>query len=209
MDAAETQRRQRHDGHGDDDDDGLDEERLVGEAQAGLTESLRPILARYSDPLFAAVILPRLGGSAAAEDVLRETFATAIEKIGSFRWEGKGIYGWLRQIAQNKIVDLHRRTQRTGRVLRALADEPADHPPPADEALIAEEERRRSRALIDEVFLLLPQRYRAAVRLRLIEERSREACAHAFGVTVATFDVVFFRAVRAFRRRYQELGGAP
>jgi RNA polymerase sigma factor (sigma-70 family) len=154
-----------------DEGDDLEEERLVAEAQSGRTESLRPILARYAGPLYAAVILPRLGSSASAEDVLRETFATAIEKIASFRWEGKGIYGWLRQIAQNKIIDLQRRDQRTGRVLRAFADEPAPGPTPADEALIAEEERRRSRTLIDEVLLLLPERYRAALRLRLIEER--------------------------------------
>jgi RNA polymerase sigma factor (sigma-70 family) len=203
VDPAETQRRRQADV-----DDDLDEERLVGQAQSGMTEALRPILARYADPLYAAVILPRLGSSAAAEDVLRETFATAIEKIGSFHWEGKGIYGWLRQIAQNKIVDLHRRTQRTGRVLRALADEPSDGPTAADEALIAEEERRRARALIDEVLMLLPARYRTAVRLRLVEERSREACADALGVTVGTFDVLFFRAVRAFRKRYLDLGGA-
>jgi RNA polymerase sigma factor (sigma-70 family) len=190
-----------------DEGDDLEEERLVAEAQAGRTESLRPIFARYADPLYAAVILPRLGSSASAEDVLRETFATAIEKIATFRWEGKGIYGWLRQIAQNKIIDLQRRDQRTGRVLRAFAEEPAPGPTPADEALIAEEERRRSRTLIDEVLLLLPERYRAALRLRLIEERSREACASAFDVSVATFDVLFFRAVRAFRRRYQDLGG--
>jgi len=182
-----------------------EEERLVAEAQAGRTDALRPLLARHADPLYAQVILPRLGSTAAAEDVLRETFATAVEKIGTFRWEGKGIYGWLRQIAHNKIVDLHRHSQRTGRVLRALAEEPAAPPAPADEALIAEEERRRCRARIEAVLVRLSERYCLAVRLRLVEERSREACAVELGVTVATFDVLFFRAVRAFRKHYQEL----
>src|SRR5215813_12036834 len=70
----------------------LDEEqRLITEAQAGRLDALRVVLGRHADSLYTTVILPRLGG-AAAEDVLRETFATAIEKIGSFSWEGKGIY---------------------------------------------------------------------------------------------------------------------
>jgi RNA polymerase sigma-70 factor (ECF subfamily) len=188
-----------------------EEERLVAEAQAGNTESLRVLLAGHADTLYAAVILPRLGGSAAAaEDVLRDTFAAAIEKIGSFRWEGRGVHGWLRQIALNKIVDVHRRAQRTGRVLRELAEEPRAGTPAADEALIAEEERRRARVRIDAALARLPDRYRAALRLRLVDEQPREACARALGVTVATFDVVFYRAVRAFRRQYDDGGaGAP
>jgi len=181
----------------------LDEEqRLIAEAQAGRLDALRVLLGRHADSLYTQVILPRLGG-AAAEDVLRETFATALEKIGSFRWEGKGIYGWLRQIAQNKIIDHHRRAQRTGRVLRDLALEPVAPAPRADDRLIAEEQRRRDRARIAAVLDDLPERYRTAVRMRLVEEQPRQVCADALGVTVPTFDVLFYRAVRAFRRAYQ------
>src|SRR5262249_25318859 len=125
----------------------LDEEqRLIAEAQAGRLDALRVVLSRHADSLFSSVILPRLGNGAAAEGVLRETVATALEKTASFRWEGKGIYGWLRQIAQNKIIAHHRRSQRTSRVLRDLALEPVAPSPCADESLIAEEDRRRDRS---------------------------------------------------------------
>jgi RNA polymerase sigma-70 factor (ECF subfamily) len=180
-----------------------EEERLIAEAQAGRLDALRDVFGKHAESLYGQVILPRLGSPAAAEDVLRETFATALEKIGTFRWEGKGIYGWLRQIAQNKIIDYHRRAQRTGRVLRDLALEPVTPSPRADEALIAEEDRRRDRARIDIVLATLSDRYATAVRLRLIEERSRQTCAEALGVSVATFDVLFYRAVRAFRRAFE------
>ena len=60
-----------------------DEERLVARAQAGEVEALRPLLTRFADPLYSAVILPRVGSAASAEDVLRDTLATAVEKIGS------------------------------------------------------------------------------------------------------------------------------
>jgi len=177
-----------------------EEQRLVAEAQAGDMNALRPVLARHAGSLYG-VILPRVDSPAAAEDVLRDTFVTAITKISTFRWEGRGIYGWLRQIATNKAHDLHRRAQRTARVLARLAREPDEAPPPAaDDVLIAEEERREAAARIAAVMEKLPARYREALRLRLVDERPREECARTLGVTVATFDVLFFRAVRSFRK---------
>jgi RNA polymerase sigma-70 factor (ECF subfamily) len=184
-----------------------EEERLIAEAQAGNVDALRPLLLRYAEPLFAGVILPRLGSAAAAEDVLRDTFVTAIEKIRGFRWEGRGIYGWLRQIAVNKVVDVHRRSQRTGRALGRLADEPAPPAAGADESLIAEEERRRCRVRIDAAMDRLTPRYAEAIRLRLVEERSRAECAERLGVSVGTFDVLLFRSIRAFRKQFEEMGG--
>ncbi len=68
------------------------ERRLVEEAQRGNLDAMRPILERYAQPLYATVILPRLGNPVAAEDVLRDTLATAVEKIDRFTWQGKTIY---------------------------------------------------------------------------------------------------------------------
>jgi RNA polymerase sigma-70 factor, ECF subfamily len=183
-----------------------DEEGLVARAQAGDMDALRPLFTRYAEPLYA-VILPRLRDAAAAEDVLRDTFATALEKIGAFRWEGRGVYGWLRTIAVNKATDVHRRAGRTGRLQDRLAAElPAATSGGADEALIAEEERAGAQARVKTVLARLPERYRDALRLRLLEERPREECARALGTTMATFDVVFHRAVKAFRKHDEEMG---
>jgi RNA polymerase sigma-70 factor (ECF subfamily) len=180
------------------------ERRLVAEAQAGDMNALRPVLSRYAEPLYGAVILPKLGNPSAAEEVLRETFIAAIENIASFRWEGRGIYAWLRQIATNKVFDVHRRAQRTARALARLAVEPRAAGPSADEALIAEEDRRRATIRVARVMERLVPRYQEALRLRLLEERSREECAALLGVTVPTFDVLFFRAVRSFRKHHEE-----
>jgi RNA polymerase sigma-70 factor (ECF subfamily) len=187
----------------------LEEERqLVERAQSGDRSALRPLFERYAEPLYAAV-LPRLGDAATAEDVVKDTFLTAIEKIDGFEWQGRGVYGWLRQIALNKVIDVHRRTQRAGRLLAAFADEaPLDAPVAvgADQALIAEEERRENAARITSVMAELSPRYRQAIQLRLVEELSREACAERLGITVGNFDVLLFRAVRAFRRLFGDRG---
>jgi RNA polymerase sigma-70 factor (ECF subfamily) len=63
--------------------------------------------------------------------------------------------------------------------------------------------RRRVQALIES----LNPRYALAIRLRVIEERPREAAAEALGVSVATFDVVLHRAMAALKRVMANSGG--
>jgi RNA polymerase sigma-70 factor (ECF subfamily) len=183
------------------------EHRLVEEAQQGNLDAMRPILERYASPLYGTVILPRLGDAASAEEVLRDTLATAVEKIRRFTWQGKSIYPWLRQIAINKVYDVHRQSKRSRRLADAMVHEvevesdPASH---ADAQLIADQERRAHRERIDQTLGQIQDRYRLAIELRLVQELSREDCAQRLGVAIGTFDVLLFRAVRAFRKHFGE-----
>ncbi len=184
-----------------------EEQRLVEEAQAGNLDAMRPILERYAQPLYGTVILPRLGDAASAEEVLRDTLATAVEKIRRFTWQGKSIYPWLRQIAINKVYDVHRQTKRSRRLADAMVHEVSVETDPdshADAQLIADQERAAHRARIDEAMAQIAERYRLAIELRLIQELPREDCAKKLGITIGTFDVLLFRAVRAFRKHFGE-----
>jgi RNA polymerase sigma-70 factor (ECF subfamily) len=188
------------------------EHRLVEEAQHGNLDAMRPLLERYAAPLYGTVILPRLGDTASAEEVLRDTLATAVEKIQRFTWQGKSIYPWLRQIAINKVYDVHRQSKRSRRLADAMVHElavesdPATH---ADAQLIADQERRAHRARIDRTLAQLQDRYRLAIELRLVQELPREDCAQRLGIAIGTFDVLLFRAIRAFRKRFGERFGEP
>ena len=185
----------------------LEEQRLIEEAQRGNLDAMRPIFERYASPLYSTVIMPRIGDRVAAEDVLRDTLVTAVEKIDKFRWQGKSIYAWLRQIAVNKAYDVHRRSKRSQKLIDAMAVELPGCTDPesrADAKLIAEEERRSNRVRIEETLDKLSDRYRKAIQLRLIEELPRDECARRMEVTVGTFDVLLFRAVRSFRKRFGE-----
>jgi RNA polymerase sigma factor (sigma-70 family) len=181
------------------------EQRQVEEAQQGNLDAMRPILERYAQPLYGTVILPRLGDTSSAEEVLRDTLATAVEKISRFTWQGKSIYPWLRQIAINKVYDVHRQSKRSRRLADAMVHEVAVESDPeshADAQLIADQERRAHRDRIDEAMDQLQDRYRTAIELRLIQELPREECARRLGITIGTFDVLLFRAVRAFRKQF-------
>ena len=182
-----------------------EEQRLVEEAQSGHLDAMRPLLERYAQPLYGAVILPRLGDTATAEEVLRDTLATAVEKIGRFTWQGKSIYPWLRQIAIHKVYDVHRQAKRSRKLADAMVHEvPAESDPAshADSQLIADEERRAHRARIDDTLARIADRYRVAIELRIVQELPREECAQRLAITVGTFDVLLFRAVRAFRKQF-------
>jgi len=182
-----------------------EEQRLVEEAKAGHLDAMRPILERYAQPLYGTVILPRLGDGASAEEVLRDTLATAVEKIGRFTWQGKSIYPWLRQIAINKVYDVHRQAKRSKKLADAMVHEvPLESDPDshADAQLIADQERRAHRTRIDTTLDRLADRYRLAIELRLVQELPREECAKRLGISIGTFDVLLFRAVRAFRKHF-------
>lgn len=180
------------------------EKRAIERAQSGDLAALEPVLAQHAEALFAC-ILGRVGERATAEDLLKDTFVTALEKIASFAWQERSIYHWLRQIAINKTLDHHRalgRRKRLCQALRSELNEAAD--PVAIASLSAEEERRIAGSRIEATLTGLHPRYAQAIRLRLCEERPRGDCAQAMGVTVETFDVLLFRAVRAFRKAYGE-----
>jgi RNA polymerase sigma-70 factor, ECF subfamily len=185
------------------------ESALIGRAQAGDRESLRLVLFRHADALYSRIILPRVGSPSAAEDLLRATMVTAIEKLHTFHWQGRSIYYWLRQIAVNKVIDYHRANQRTLRLAQTLQNEPDFAISSSDKrgpelTLIAEEERMRNGERIQRALGEMNPRYRRAIELRLIEEHSRDECARLLEVTLGTFDVLLFRAMRAFRRSFGE-----
>ena len=184
----------------------LDRERqIIDEAQRGNLNALRPIFEKYATPLYASVILPRVGDAVAAEDILRDTFYTAVTKIDQFKWQGRSFFAWLRQIAVNKAYDLHRKSKRQRRLTDAVRRElPAESAPEssADAMLIAEQERGISRERIDGTMDKISERYRTAIQLRLIDELPRDECAAKLNVSIGTFDVLLYRAVRAFRKHY-------
>ena len=183
-----------------------EERALVEAAQQGDRAALRMLLERFARPLHAAVILPRVGNAPDSDEILRDTLSRAAERLGSFKWTGAGFYPWLRMIALNLIIDRARRTQRRTRAETELERQAAVvqplHHAGAEEMLIEQQERAVALRSLDQAMGTLNDRYRRAVEMRLLEERSREECAESLGVTVGNFDVIFHRALGALRKAY-------
>lgn len=162
----------------------------------------------YAGLLYARVVLPVLKQPAAAEDVLADVFERAHGKLREVRIEDRSIFFWLARIARNRAVDVMRKRKverlavaklESGFAALGIAE------PSAESTASLQDEEQRIATRIRAALAALNPRYGTAVRLRLLEERSREQCAAELGVSVATFDVVLLRALRAFRKRWQEL----
>ena len=121
------------------------ERRAIERAQGGDLAALEPVLAQHAESLFACV-LGRVGERAQAEDLLKDTFLTTLERIQGFVWQDRSIYHWLRQIALNKVLDHHRAVGRRKRMCQVLRDEltaTAEPQTPAPSAALSAEEERR------------------------------------------------------------------
>ena len=180
---------------------------LVERAKRGDDKALWELFAGFSDVLYGRVLLPRLGDADAARDVLKETFLQAMKKIDTFQWKGVSIYGWVRRIAIHKAMDHHRKTGRFQRMTERLSAEvetTSRVDKLADEQLIAAEERRTNKKKVHDALEQLNPRYRRALTLRLLEERPRKECAELLEVSLGTFDVLFYRSVKAFKKVFGE-----
>ncbi|MBH25479.1 MAG: hypothetical protein CMH57_13730 [Myxococcales bacterium] len=196
----------------------LEEERaLVERLKSGDTSALNGLWHAYARVIYASIVFPRLPNRDMAEEVVQNTFLKAVERIESYQWQEHGILPWLKTIARNLSMDVHRRHKRAERFSKgytqhmevAESEQLATQRP--DRALMEQERlqqtRERVRAVLDGG--KLNARYHKAIELRLFQELEREQCAEIMGVKVGTFDVLFHRAVKRFEALYTKTYGAP
>ena len=172
---------------------------MVTRIQAGDRSAAATLFEWYGERLYRQVILPRLPNRELAEDVLKDSFRRALENIAKFEVRDRSIFFWLRRIAINRAMDIHRNQKRD----RCLPQESAQHsmstPPPAPDR---GPEMEETRILVERALSGLNPRYATALRLRLLEERDRQECADIMEVKVGNFDVILHRACIAFRNGY-------
>ncbi len=182
------------------------EQRWLAAARGGDAEALAGLWAAFAGPLYREVLLPRLRDPTLAEDLLSDTFWTALQRIDGTEDRGRSLWFWLARVAINKVHDLHRQR---GRRAEALARAAAAPLPPAgllpgggaapDEPLAQGELQRR----VQDCLATLNPRYRRAIELRFLEDRERGDCAAALDVSLGTFDVLLLRSLRSFRSAWE------
>ena len=180
----------------------------MSRAISGDRDAFGALYDAHAGRLFQRVLFPVLGNASAAEDALAETFRAAFARLDRYQPGEAGIYPWLAAIARNKALDMHRARKVTGRALanfEALLA-PLQVAPGSPEQLLDEaSSQQRLVHGVHETLAQINARYREAIELRFLQDQPREACAERLGVKVATFDVVLLRALRAFRKRWEEL----
>jgi RNA polymerase sigma-70 factor (ECF subfamily) len=195
-----------------------DTEQLLARAAQGDQAALGQVLERHRPRLRHMIALRldrRLQARLDPSDVLQETLAEAARRLADYaRLRPLPFYPWLRQIAWERLVQLHRRHVRAGK--RSVRREQADLPL-SDESALAladrlvsrgsspsdrlrhSEQRRRVQAILGQ----LAASDREILVLRYLEHLSTPELAAVLGLTPAG---VKTRQLRALQRLRDLLG---
>jgi RNA polymerase sigma factor (sigma-70 family) len=115
------------------------------------------------------------------------------------------VYPWLRVVALRIALDALRARRREtlfepDDLEREIDASERDLSRTGDVELCEKRDLAEARARVDQALARLNPRYAQAIRLRILEERSREEVAAALGVSVSTFDVVLHRALTSLKK---------
>ena len=173
---------------------------LIARVRGGDEQAWRTLYDASFEGLHVYVSWRAAGRRDVTEDVVQETWLTAVRRIASFEPERGSFSGWLRGIAaklfenRRRRDDVRRRRMRPLNPEAALAEAGDDGPEPEDLA------RRIAGALT-----ALPPRYEAALRAKYLERRSVAQIAEERSETPKAIESLLTRARDAFREVYRKL----
>ncbi len=146
----------------------------------------------------------RVGDPDTAEDITAQVFLRAWQAIHRYRPQaGRPFIAWLFTIANNLIVDHHRRSRHAHTGI-AAARHAADALDPEEAALNADLHAQIAAAL-----RRLKPEYQLIIALRLIEDMEYEAIARVLGKKPGALRVTLFRALNALRAELAARGIHP
>jgi RNA polymerase sigma-70 factor (ECF subfamily) len=162
---------------------------------AGDEQAWRSLYADAFDGVRAYVHWRCAGLRDLADEVVQDTWFTAVRRIRAFDPERGSFAAWLRGIAANLVRNhLRRREHGNGQLLREDQATTA----PAEAPLEKQEDAERvARALTE-----LPEQYEMVLRAKYLDGQSVIAIAEARGETAKAVESLLTRARQAFREAY-------
>lgn len=188
-----------------------DEPALVKAFARGEASAVEQVYRSCLAPVYAYAAA-RLGDRSEAEDVVQETFLTALRVAGGF--DGRSsLLTWLTGIARNKARERLRAIV-TARRRNAGAVEAAAQLLKIEDEALPEHAMRAAETgrLVGDALALLPERHRAALKAKYLDGLSLAAIGEREGVSAKAAESTVVRARRGFisalktlaRRRIQE-----
>lgn len=193
---------------------------LIAGVAAGQTAAMDALLVASFDPLRAAVV-QQMGPSLAKaqlepEDVIQETYAACWASLAKAEFDGfESFLAWLRQIAENKLIDIQRASLAEKRDVRrqvpAWGIQSGSYVNLLDAVSSPLSTPSRGAARSEGLAVLmvrlqqLPEDYRQVIVYRLIEGLPVAEVASRLNRSEAAVHMLFHRAIRQLR----ELMGAP
>ena len=157
-------------------------------------------LYRHAYPTLFAYARRRVASDADADDAVSDTMMRAMDRIGSFRWQGAGVHAWLVGILRNVVLEGHRKA---GRAVPTELLPVASVPGPLDR-LVDEMDHAQVRA----AFARLDPAERELLELRVVVGLSAEATGTVLGRREGAVRMGQSRALRRLRTFYAEVSDA-
>ncbi len=193
--------------------DDPDTRQLIERASGGCQEAREQLLARYRGQLRRMVAMrmdDRLSPRVDPSDVVQEALVDASRRLTEYlQSRPVSFYPWLRQIAFNRLVDLHRAHIRSDK--RSVKREQSMPISDASATWLAEGFLARDtgpvrrllraelRARVQQILAKLSEYDREIILLRHLEELSSAECAEVLGITEAATKQRHVRAVQRLR----------
>ena len=169
---------------------------LMGRVAGGDPAAARTVVDRHL-PGLVAFAWRMVGDGFAAEDVAQDAMLKLWRQAP--RWKPKAQIGtWLRRVAYNRCIDLHRRTRPGDDIAGLALEDPA--PGPARNLLAAEVSAIVRSAMAD-----LPERQRAAIAMVHFDGMNNGETAAALEVSVEAVESLLARGRRGLRQRLSDL----
>lgn len=174
----------------------LEDDKLVQEAIGGSEKAYKRLVEKYERALYYH-ILKMIKDKNKVEDLVQEVFVKAFDNLHSYN-TNYAFSTWLYRIATNHTIDYLRKKklqtlsidepvkQRDGEMKMQLPDESAQ----TDRKII----RSQRQKMVQKAIEALPEKYRAVIKLRHMQEKSYQEIAEILDSPLGTVKAHIFRA---------------
>jgi RNA polymerase sigma-70 factor (ECF subfamily) len=130
-----------------------------------------------------------------ADDVVQETWLTAVRRLRSFEPSRGSFFDWLCGIASNAARNAIRARRRQRQRSQPLEGDPPAKAPNCEATKQAER--------VAEALAAIPEHYEAVLRAKYLDRQTVEEIAAACGETMKAVESLLSRARQAFREAYE------
>ena len=171
---------------------GEPDERSTDRSALDEAAALEVLLAHRDE--FVDFVAARIEGRAAAEDLVQDALARALDRIGELR-AGDAVLGWFYRLLRNAVIDHYRRRAASARALERLAAEPE----PA--AVDPPEAPARACRCVSHLAGTLKPEYAEALRRVEVDGVPVKEMAGELGISASNAAVRLFRARASLRKK--------
>lgn len=157
----------------------------------------------YRDVVYSFLVLRCKGNEAAAEDILSDTFESAMLSVPKLSSQ-INICSWLMNIAYRRMCDYFKRSRRDSNIIESMKHSLHDTPDAADEVIEGMEKDHRF-FLIRTAMEQIQPVYKEVMLLKYVEELSQKEIARKTGKSEGTVGVILTRARKALRKKIASL----